>query len=89
MSKRTMNIGATMIALVLAGMTVAQAADTTNTDQTTTTTTSTTSSTSTTSLTSAGQTRVADKFAAPFDTLAGSHDNAVALATRRPQRTAR
>ncbi len=81
MSKRTMNIGATMIALVLAGMTVAQAADTTNTDQTTTTTTSTTSSTSTTSLTSAGQTRVADKFAAPFDTLAGSHDNAVALAT--------
>ena len=73
MSHRGMHIGATMIAMALAGMAAAKTADTTNAVEATTT--------ANTPLASPGQVRVADKFAAPFVTLAGSQENAFALAT--------
>ena len=74
MNTRATTIGATMIALTFTGMAAVQAADTAAPG-------TASSSASTTSLTSPGQTKVADKFAAPFVTLAGSRENAVALAT--------
>jgi len=78
-----MNIWAMMIALTFTGVAAAQTTGATNPGQTigTTAPLTTSSSTSNTALSSPGQTRVADKFATPFVTLAGSRENAVALAT--------
>src|SRR4029450_8621656 len=101
MSKLKMEVCATMIALALAGVAVAQTTGTTNPDQTSgtgnphqasgateqgrtssaTDTRDTSPPPATTSALSPGQTKVAGKFAAPFATLAGSRENAVALAT--------
>jgi len=67
-----MKICATMVALLAAGIAAAQNTAGTG-DQVITS--------FPTSATSPGQVRVADKFAAPFVTLAGSRENAVALAT--------
>ena len=75
MSNATMNVRTMMIALMLAGMAAAQAA-TGAMDQG-----STSSPASANTVSASGQARVADKFAAPFVTLAGSRENAVALAT--------
>ena len=74
MSNRTMNVCATMIALALAGTAAGQT-------QTGLSDPSTTSPPPvTTSASSQGQTRVAGKFSAPFITMAGSPENATALA---------
>src|SRR6266496_5164859 len=101
MSKLTIEVCATMLALALAGTSAAQTSGNTdpnltsgntNPNQTSgatepgrtsgaTDTRDTSSPPATTSALSPGQARVADKFAAPFATLAGSRDNAVALAT--------
>ena len=75
MSNPTMNLRATMIALILAGMAPAQVIAG-ETDQGTPS-----SPAAATTAFSTGQSRVADKFAAPFVTVAGSRENAVALAT--------
>ena len=75
MSNPTMNLRATMIALMLAGMAAAQAIAG-ETDQGTPS-----SPAIATTAFSPGQSRVADKFAAPFVTVTGSRENAVALAT--------
>lgn len=87
MSKRTPSLRATMIALALAGLATGQALGATGSGSTTTAggtgdsgSTSTPPATTTTTL-SPGQTKVAGKFAAPFAAMAGSQDNAVALAT--------
>ena len=72
MSTWPIRIGATMVALLAAGMAAAQNKPGTG-DQVITA--------SPVSATSPGQVRVADKFSAPFVTLAGSRENAVALAT--------
>jgi len=77
MSKPVMHFRATMIALAVAGMAAGQTEGAIK-DSTTTTASSTAT---TTTLTSPGQVRVANKFAAPFTTMAGSTENAVALAT--------
>src|SRR4029453_2347266 len=77
MNKPAMHFRATMIALAVAGMAAGQ---TEGAIQDSTTTTATSTATPTT-LTSPGQVRVANKFAAPFTTMAGSTENAVALAT--------
>ena len=83
MSRQAMSIRATMIALALAAMAAGQ----TNGASSSTTTVGSigdsrdTGSGSTTTVPSSGQVRVADKFAAPFVTMAGSRENAVALAT--------
>jgi len=75
MSKWPMRTCATMVALLSAGMAAAQTTvgigDQVNTS----------SPISATAVASPGQARVADKFAAPFVTLAGSRENAVALAS--------
>jgi hypothetical protein len=72
MSTWPIRICAAMVALLAAGIVAAQNKPGTG-DQVITT--------SPISATSPGQVRVADKFAAPFVTLAGSRENAVALAT--------
>ena len=75
MNNPIMNVRAMMIALMLAGMAATQAtADATDQG-------STSSPASANIVSASGQARVADKFAAPFVTLAGSRENAVALAT--------
>ena len=75
MSEPTMNVRATMFALMLGGMAAAQAT-VGATDQG-----STSSPASANTVSAPGQARVADKFAVPFITLAGSRENAVALST--------
>ena len=75
MNNPTMNLRATTIALILAGMAPAQAIAG-ETDQGIPS-----SPAAATTAFPPGQSRVADKFAAPFVTVAGSRENAVALAT--------
>jgi hypothetical protein len=70
MSKRIARTCATMIALAFAATAFGETAEPGSAPPTTSSTT-----------TAPGQTRVAGKFASPFATLAGSRDNAVALAT--------
>jgi hypothetical protein len=72
MTKRATSFRATVIALAFAGMAAGQASGAIQ---------DSTSAEPSTTLTSPGQLRVASKFAAPFTTLAGSQENAVALAT--------
>ena len=76
MNKRAMRFRATMIALAVAGIAAGHANALIQNSTGTTTATPTT-----TTITSPGQVRVANKFAAPFTTMAGSTENAVALAT--------
>ena len=87
MHTRTKQLWAMMAALTLvgAGLVPTAAAETsTGTTATSTTTTAAaggSASDTTTPALSAGQTRVANKVAAPFVTMAGSQENAIALAT--------
>jgi len=75
MSKSITNVRAMILALTLAGMAAAQGA-TGATDQW-----SASSPASANTVSAPGEARGADKFAAPFVTLAGSRENAVALTT--------
>src|SRR5512139_155137 len=86
MSKRTPGLRATMIALALAGVAAGPAYGATGSDSTATGGAGDSGGTSTpppatTTTLSPGKTKVAAKFAAPFATMVGSQDSAVALAT--------
>ena len=88
METRTKQLWTMMAAITLAGAGLAPTAAATVSSDTTTITTSTTTTTAggstidaTVPTLSAGQLLVANKVAAPFVTMAGSQDNAVALAT--------